>query len=126
MEVKMERQADEVKRLRGCINDLLSVLALPATWRGDELSEIAGTLLDVLLRMLRLDFAYVRLSDTIDGSPIELVRLTERRSPAAQPREVGQALDRWLTAEPFTSPLECLTKRQPVVLWAYGKTTCIP
>jgi hypothetical protein len=87
MEVNMERKADEVKRLRGCINDLLSVLALSATWIGDELSEITGTLLDVLLRMLRLDFAYVRLTDGIDGSPIELVRLADGRSPAVQPGE---------------------------------------
>jgi signal transduction histidine kinase len=65
---------------------------------------MADTLLDVLLRLLRLDFAYVRLSDEIDGSPIELVRVAQQRRPAAQPRAVGQALSRWLTTEPCTAP----------------------
>ena len=39
----------EVKRLQSCINDLISVLALPAIWSGREPSQILGTLLDVLL-----------------------------------------------------------------------------
>src|ERR687888_661386 len=68
----MEPTADEVKRLQGCINDLLSVLALPAIWSGQEPSQIVSTLLDVLLAMLRLDFAYARLSEAIDGSPVEV------------------------------------------------------
>ena len=56
----MEPTADEIKRLQGCINDLISVLALPAIWSGHEPSQIVSTLLDVLLGMLRLDFAYAR------------------------------------------------------------------
>src|SRR6266852_887383 len=103
MEVKMEKTADEVKRLQSCINDLISVLALPAIWSGNESSQIVGTLLDVLLAMLRLDFAYARLNDSIDGSPIEVVRLTQRQHPSAQPQEVGRALDRWLSGDQTTS-----------------------
>src|SRR5262245_548835 len=103
--VAMEPTADEIKRLQGCINDLISLLALPAIWSGDESSQIVSTLLDVLLAMLRLDFAYARLSDAIDGSPIEVVRLPQRRPPTAQPQEVGRALNRWLTGDPPTSPL---------------------
>src|SRR5262245_7404625 len=56
-EVEMERPAIAIKRLKACINDLISVLALPAIWSGNEPSQILGTLLDVLLGMLRLDFA---------------------------------------------------------------------
>src|SRR6266481_292196 len=108
MEVKMEKTADEVKRLQSCINDLISVLALPAIWSGNDSSQIVGTLLDVLLAMLRLDFAYARLSDPSDGSPIEVVRVAQRRNPSAQPQEVGRALDRWLsggqTAPRFVIP----------------------
>src|SRR6266849_1086381 len=103
MEVKMEKTADEVKRLQSCINDLISVLALPAIWSGNESSQIVGTLLDVLLAMLRLDFAYARLSDPSDGPPIEVVRLTQRQHPHAQPQEVGRALDRWLSGDQTTS-----------------------
>jgi PAS domain S-box-containing protein len=103
MEVKMEKTADEVKRLQSCINDLISVLALPAIWSGNESSQIIGTLLDVLLAMLRLDFAYARLSDPSGAPPIEVVRLTQREHPSAQPQEVGRALDRWLSGDQTTS-----------------------
>jgi PAS domain S-box-containing protein len=95
----MENTADEIKRLQSCINDLISVLALPAIWIGSESSQIVGTLLDALLAMLRLDFAYARLSDSNDGPPIEVVRLGHRQHPSAQ-LQVGQALSRWLTGDP--------------------------
>jgi PAS domain S-box-containing protein len=87
----------EIKRLQSCINDLISVLALPAIWSGSESSQILGTLLDVLLTMLRLDFAYARLGNASDGPPIEVVRLGDHRHSSVQPQQFGQALDRWLT-----------------------------
>src|SRR3981189_721442 len=94
MEVKMEKTVDEVKRLQSCINDLISVLALPAIWSGNESSQIVATLLDVLLAMLRLDFAYARISDPSDGPPIEVVRLTQRGHSSPQPQEAGRGLGR--------------------------------
>src|SRR5712692_1495445 len=93
----------EIKRLQSCINDLISVLALPAIWSGSESSQILGTLLDVLLTMLRLDFAYARLSDSSDGPPIEVVRLGDHRHSSVQPRQFGQALDRWLMGDQTVS-----------------------
>jgi PAS domain S-box-containing protein len=104
MEVEMEKTAGEIKRLKACINDLISVLALPAIWSGHEPSQIVSTLLDVLLGMLRLDFAYARLSDSIGGgAPIEMVRLAHPRNLTAQPQEIGEALNRWLIGAPPTS-----------------------
>jgi C4-dicarboxylate-specific signal transduction histidine kinase len=99
----MEQTADEVRHLRGCINDLISILALPAIWSGHDPENVVNTLLDVLLRMLRLDFVYARLNDAMSGSPIEAVRVADRRSPAVQPQEVGRALARWLTGTPSPS-----------------------
>src|SRR5712692_5083791 len=93
----------EIKRLQSCINDLISVLALPAIWSGGESSQILGTLLDVLLTMLRLDFAYARLGDASEGPPIEVVRLSGHRHSSVQPRQFGQALDRWLTGDQAAS-----------------------
>jgi PAS domain S-box-containing protein len=87
----------EIKRLQSCINDLISVLALPAIWSGSESSQILGTLLDVLLTMLRLDFAYARVGDASDGPPIEVVRSGHRRHSSLQPQQFAQALDRCLT-----------------------------
>ena len=88
----------EIKRLQSCINDLISVLALPAIWSGRESSQILGTLLDVLLTMLRLDFAYARLSDGNGVTPIDVVRLGDRWPSSVQPQQIRQALDHWLTS----------------------------
>jgi PAS domain S-box-containing protein len=99
----MEIPADENKRLQRCINDLISVLALPALWAGSEPSHLVGTLLDVLLAMLRLDLAYARVSDWSGGPPIEVVRSPHRQRPAVRPEQVGQALGRWLTGDQSAS-----------------------
>jgi PAS domain S-box-containing protein len=105
MPAESKHTDDEIKRLQGCINDLISIQALPAIWSGQDSSHIAGTLLDVLVRVLSLDFAYARLNDSIDCSPIEFVRLAQRRNPPPQPRMIGRALDRWLTNNSATAPL---------------------
>ena len=34
IEAEMEQTTDEIKRLQGCINDLISIQALPAIWSG--------------------------------------------------------------------------------------------
>ena len=101
----MEKTADEVKRLQSCINDLISVLALAAIWSGSESSQMLGTLLDSLLAILRLDFAGARLNHSIDGSPIEVVRLAQRQHLSAQSLEVGRALGPWLSGDQTASRL---------------------
>src|SRR5438876_6873261 len=93
----MEQTPREITRLKACINDLISVLALPAIWSGHEPSQIVGTLLDVLLGMLCLDFVYARLSDSISGgAPIEMVRAGQPWNSTVQPQEIGQILNPWL------------------------------
>jgi PAS domain S-box-containing protein len=77
MELQVEDLAQETKRLQRCINDLVSVLALPAIWHGNEPSQIVQTLLDVLLRMLGLEFAYARLEDSLGTMPREVFRVAE-------------------------------------------------
>src|SRR5947209_11819523 len=99
----MENTGDEIKRLQSCINDLISVLALPAIWSGSEPSQIVGTLLDALLAMLRRGFAYARLTDSSDGPPIEVVRLGHRQHPSVQGQQVGQAPGRCLHGDQAAS-----------------------
>jgi len=77
MAAPLEDPAHEIKRLRRCINDLVSLLALPAIWRGTDPSQIVEMLLDVLLRMLNLDFAFARLSGAFGATPVEVLRLSE-------------------------------------------------
>src|SRR5215831_19355636 len=100
----MDETANEIKRLQGCINDLISVLALPAVWRGQNSTQILNTLLDVLVGMLRLDFAYVRLNDPVGGELIEMVRHEKLRTLAAEPRAIGQTLNDSLGANPQEWP----------------------
>jgi transcriptional regulator with GAF, ATPase, and Fis domain len=90
--VNTEHAADEIQALRRCMNDLVSVLALPAMWTGHETSRVATTLLELLIRLLDLDFAYLRASDADAGSPLEWVRSAEGTNRAIQTHEVGRAL----------------------------------
>lgn len=70
----MNEAMDEAKCLKTCINNLISMLTLPAIWTGREAHQIATALLDVLLDMLQLDWVYVRLKNTARGAPIEMIR----------------------------------------------------
>ena len=77
MKAQLEHPADEIKRLQRCINDLVSLLALPAMWSGSKPSDIVHTVLDSLLRMLDLDFVYVGLTNLVDAAPSETVRVAQ-------------------------------------------------
>ncbi len=103
--MEIDSRTDEIRRLKACINDLVSVLALPAIWSGrEEPSQIGSTLLDALLGLLRLDFAYLRLGDSFaGGAPVEIIQVAQRRNLTAQPEQVGRAINNWLTDNPSTS-----------------------
>jgi PAS domain S-box-containing protein len=103
MEAETERVADEIKRLKACINNLISVQALPAIWSGGQPYQIVSALLDMLPKMLNLDFAYARLKDSTGGSPIEIVRLPHGRNLTTAPQMIGRALGSWLTDSRHTS-----------------------
>ena len=105
MEAEMAQAADEIKRLKACINNLISVQALPAIWSGGQPSQIVSALLDMLPKLLSLDFAYVRLKDSTGGAPLEMVRLAQDRHLTTQPQMIGHALNSWLGDFPHTSPL---------------------
>ena len=107
MELELENQALEVQRLRRGINDLVSLLALPAIWSGSEPSQpsqIVGTLLDAVLGMLRLEFVYARLNDAAAESRFEAVRIAGHPNMEGQSREVGRTLEDSLQNNPPTTP----------------------
>jgi PAS domain S-box-containing protein len=87
---------DETRTLRRCVNDLVSVLALPAVWSGGEPSQIVHTLLDALLRVLQLDIVYVRLKEAGDRVPIEMVRFAQSQTEIVPPNEIGNVLKQLL------------------------------
>jgi PAS domain S-box-containing protein len=96
--------AGEIKRLQRCINDLISVLALPAMWSGGEPSRIVHTLADALLGMLQLDLVYVRLKETGGQAPIEIVRFARSHEQVVPPHEIGDLLKQWLETDPQERP----------------------
>ncbi len=96
MEVQPELASGEVKHLQRCINDLISLLALPAIWSGGDPSQVLHTLLDALMRMLRLDLVAVRLTDPVGEAPVEIVRLAELRGPMPSAHEICEALSQCL------------------------------
>jgi len=83
---------EEVARLRGCLNDLVGMTALPALWTGGEPSQIAGTLLDALLQTLRLAFALIRLIDPDGGPSLDIVRISESLKGTVGVREIREAI----------------------------------
>jgi hypothetical protein len=105
MEVPLEQPAEEIKHLQRCINDLVSVLALPAIWAGGEPSRVTSTLIDALRGMLRLDLIYVRLNESVGGAPIEFVWTAQLRNRPAPPREIGEVVDIWLEDDSQKWPL---------------------
>src|SRR3954470_6143701 len=66
-------QADALP-LRRAVRDLVALSTVPAAWVGREPSAIAGGLADVLVNILRLDFAFVRLCDPNGGPAVDVAR----------------------------------------------------
>src|SRR5882724_7344425 len=100
MKVQLEHPGGEIKRLQRSMNDLVSLLALPAMWSGSEPCDIVHTVVDSLLRMLDLDFVYVSLQNPVDASPSETVRIARSQEQMFRPRELCAFLSRWLGNDP--------------------------
>jgi PAS domain S-box-containing protein len=99
MYARAEHALDETRRLQRCINDLTSLLALPAIWSGGDPSHIVQTLIDALFGMLRLDFIFVRITGSAGDAPIEMTRVRPRELGRGA-RELGLAFRQWLAEEP--------------------------
>ena len=103
-EPQLQPPAGEIKHLQRCLNDLVSVLALPAMWSGGEPVQLVHTLQDALMAMLQLDLVYVRMEDPIAEEPLEMFRSSEPRRPMIEPREIGEALNHCLGDDPQQWP----------------------
>jgi PAS domain S-box-containing protein len=96
MATQPETSTEEIKRLRRCINDLVSILALPAIWTGGAPSQIISNLLDVLVSVLSLDFVYARLGNSSGSEWTETIRIGPTSAPKSQPQEISEKLRPWL------------------------------
>src|ERR1700686_1616386 len=103
MGMRQDDTSGEIKRLKRCVNDLVSVLALPAMWSGSQPAQIVHTLLDALLGMLCLDLIYARFEDPAGGTPIEVLKI----APSAKwmlPDEIHKMVNQWFGDDPQKWP----------------------
>lgn len=70
--------AEENRRLRRTMRDLIAISTLPAIWSGHGDDRVAGSLCDVLVNTLSLDAVYVRLASGTGKMPIEVIRSKQR------------------------------------------------
>ena len=92
--------ASEVKRLQRCMNDLVSVLALPAVWSGSEPSRILETFLDALLTMLDLDFLYARVRLDQRDVLVDALRTADFYGTSDSGEKIRCALNQWSGERP--------------------------
>ena len=83
--------ADEVARLRACLNHLSSVAALPALSTSREPTQIVGPLADALLGTLGLAFVLVRLNEADRGQPLEVARIAESFRKTIRQHDISEA-----------------------------------
>ncbi|MDB5390393.1 MAG: chemotaxis protein methyltransferase CheR, partial [Planctomycetaceae bacterium] len=69
-----ETTTEENRRLRRTMRDLIALSTLPAIWIGVAPDRIAGSLADVLLNTLSLDFIYVRMAGRSSKDVVEVIR----------------------------------------------------
>jgi PAS domain S-box-containing protein len=130
MDLQLNASAEDINRLRGCIDDLVALLALPAVWSGKEPAEIVETLLDVLLRMLRVDLIYARVKDPVTDAHIEAIRVAP--SYILSQHEISVMLRDWFEGpgqESLTSTRNRLGDKDisimPVPVGVHGETGMI-
>src|SRR5258705_13616763 len=75
MEAALYQALDEIRRLQSCLDNLVSIQALPVMWGGLNASQIVNALLDVLIHLLGLDFAGALLHGYKGYQHLETVRL---------------------------------------------------
>ncbi len=103
MRAQQKDTSGEIRHLKRCLNDLVSVLALPAMWCGVPPSQIVNTLLDALLDMLSLDLVYARFEDPGGGAPIEVLRIA-LSAKAILSEEIQKMINQWFGNGPETWP----------------------
>ena len=102
--ISSESANTEVRRLKDCIGDLISVSAIQAISRGSEPAHIVGALLEVLMGTLRLHLAYAEFKVADIAIPIALARHSQPSRSNNLPRDFRAAIDAWLADKTRTSP----------------------
>lgn len=86
------------------MNDLVSVLALPAVWSDSGPRRILDTFLDALWVMLDLDLLYARLRFDSGETPIDLLRTSNVYGTHQSHEEITRTLNQWFGEVPQQRP----------------------
>jgi hypothetical protein len=105
MVINSKHSAEQNQYPQCCINDLNRILAHPPIWSDGSFSRTLTDLLDIVVDMLHLDFAYVRLTDPVKMESLEVARTARSPSGAIGPQEVNSVLSNSLGQDPKTWPL---------------------
>jgi PAS domain S-box-containing protein len=87
------------------INDLISIQALPSILSGQQSYDFVGMLLDAVVCILDLDFAYACVRDSLIDSGIELIRLPQCRAPPISAEQFRRDLRNFLGGDLPTTPV---------------------
>ncbi|MGA0598380.1 PAS domain S-box protein [Enterovirga sp. CN4-39] len=98
----------ENRRLQRCIGDMIGLMALPATWAGQDANRIASSLVAAVFNLLEAEFAYLHLNLAGSELPPIVSRLSPWAAAVAEPGELDAALGPWLNAEEHDRA-RCLT-----------------
>jgi hypothetical protein len=104
MEVQLEHPAEEIRRLRRCINDLVSVIALPAMWSAVSGPRLFAPCSTCCWKCSNWNLVYVRLENAAGEARVEMARVAQPRRLPARPQEIGELLHRCLGADPLNWP----------------------
>ncbi len=96
--------AEELKYLQRCMSDLVSVLALPAVWSGQEPRKIVTTFHDALMATLNLDFLYTRVRIEANGEPSEVLRIAPHYKSTKNAQKIRHALNERFGDDPRKWP----------------------
>lgn len=116
------------KELRQGLCDLAAVSALPAIWADHSAAQIGESLADVLVAILRLEFAFISLRSEGWPPALHIARASNRLDPDAELR-IDAAIAQWLTGPPvgravtLASPIGNATVRvvfQMIGIGGYG------
>lgn len=88
------------------MNDLVSVLALPAVWRVSEPDRILDTFLDALMGILDLDFLNAQLRLDSHEAPVNALRTAPHYESSDGRAELRNELNRWLAENPQRWPAQ--------------------
>ncbi|MGA7343516.1 MAG: PAS domain-containing protein, partial [Terracidiphilus sp.] len=86
------------------MSDLVSVLALPAVWRGQEPRHIVMTFHDALLAALNLDFLYTRVRIEASAEPVEVLKTAPHCATTQNADTIRQSLKERFGEDPGKWP----------------------